>query len=195
MVIDTFIKAECLFSSMDCIKCGKKADISMKHLGGDLCSTCFAEVIEKRIRKSLREHDWLKPDDKIIIIDDGTLKAKVLIHLLKSIFKGQPFKFEIKKGAISSAEIPVKGRNKVIIPWNMDDEVEQYLNALFNNKKIKKTKLIKPLLNISDEEIDYFAKIKKMKGKKKAKTTLGNMMDDLEKRYPGSKFGLLKSIL
>ena len=76
----------------------------------------------------------------------------------------------------------------------MDDEIEQYLDALFNNKKIKKTLLIKPLLNISDEEIYYFAKIKKIRGRKKAKTHLGKMLDDLEKRYPGSKFGLLKSI-
>jgi len=195
VVISTFIKAQGILSSMDCIKCGKKAQISMKHLGGDLCPTCFAEVIEKRVRKSLRENEWLKPDDDIIIIDDSTVKAKAVMYLLKSIFKGQPFKFNIKKASIASAEKLAKSKNKVIIPWNMDDEVEQYLDALFNNKKIKKTKLIKPLLNISDEEIDYFAKIKKLKGKKKPKTKLGKMLDDLEKRYPGSKFGLLKSIL
>ena len=180
---------------MKCIKCSKKVNISIKHLGGDLCSNCFAEVIEKRVRKSLREHDWLKPDDDIIIIDNSTLKAKVVVYLLKSIFKGQPFRFNIKKAEISSAEKIAKARNKVIIPWNLDDEIKQYLDALFNNKKIKKTELIKPLLNISDEEIGYFAKIKKIKGRKTPKTRLGKMLDNLEKRYPGSKFGLLRSII
>ena len=162
---------------MKCVKCSKQAKIDLKHLGGSLCPACFAEVIEKRVRKSLREHDWLKPADKILVIDDGTLKSKAGIHIIKSIFKLS------------------KGCTKVIIPWNLDDEIGQYLDALMNNKKIPKTKHIKFLINISDEEIDYFAKIKKIKGKKRAKTKLGKMLDNLEKRYPGSKFGLLKSFL
>ena len=179
---------------MQCIKCSKPAKIDMKHLGGSLCPNCFAEVIEKRVRKSLREHDWIKPSDKIVLIDDGTLKSKVSICLLESIFKNQPFKIDFKKGTIQSAPELSKGYDKVIIPWNMDDTVEQFLDALLNNKKVLKTRCIKLLINVSDEEITLFAKIKKIKGKKRAKTRLGKMIDELEKRYPGSKFGLLKAI-
>jgi len=180
---------------MKCIKCSKQAKIDLKHIGGSLCPACFAEVIEKRVRKGLREHTKLKPTDKILFIDDGTQKSKTGIYLIKSIFKNQPFKIDIKKGTIKSAQKLSKGYAKVIIPWNLDDEVEQYLDALLNNKKIPKTKHIKFLINISNEEINYFAKIKKIKGKNKAKTKLGKMLDNLEKKYPGSKFGLLKSFL
>ena len=180
---------------MKCIKCSKTASIDMKHLGGSLCSKCFAEVIEKRVRKSLRQHDWLKPKDKVLVIDDNSLKSKASIYLLKSIFKGQPFNLSFKKGSIKSADKLAKGYDKAIIPWNMDDEVEQHLDALFNNKKIKKTRFIKLLSNVSDEEIDYFARINKIKGRKKAKTGLGKKIDALENRYPGSKFGLQKSLV
>ncbi|MBW2973116.1 hypothetical protein KY346_01850 [Candidatus Woesearchaeota archaeon] len=180
---------------MKCIKCNKIASIDLKHLGGSLCSNCFAEVIEKRVRKSLRQHDWLKPKDKVLVIDDNSLKSKVSIYLLKSIFKGKPFNLSFKKGSVKSAEKLSKGYDKVIIPWNLDDEAEQHLDALFNNKKIKKTRFIKLLLNVSDEEIDYFARIKKIRGRKKAKTELGKKLDALEKRYPCSKFGLQKSLI
>ncbi|MBW3004659.1 hypothetical protein KY310_02410 [Candidatus Woesearchaeota archaeon] len=180
---------------MKCIKCSRASKIDLKHLGGALCPACFAEVIEKRVRKSLRDNKWLKPADKIAYIDDGTLQSKAGICLIKAIFQNQPFNIDFKKGEIKSAEKLAKGYTKVIIPWNMDDEVTQFLDALFNSKKVPKTKHIKLLLNVSDEEIAFFAELKKIKGKSKAKTRLGEMLDNLEKRYPGSKFGLLRSIL
>ncbi|MBW3001656.1 hypothetical protein KY338_00680 [Candidatus Woesearchaeota archaeon] len=179
---------------MACIKCSRTAKIDLKHLGGSLCPSCFAEVIEKRVRKSLRDNKWLKPADKILYIDDGTLQSKVGIYLIKAIFQNQPFNIDFKKGTIKSADKLSKGYNKVLIPWNLDDEIEQYLDALFNAKKVPKTKHIKLLINISHEEISYFAKIKKIKGRQKTKSKLGKMLDSLEKRYPGSKFGLLRSI-
>jgi hypothetical protein len=81
-----------------------------------------------------------------------------------------------------------------LIPKDLDDEIEQYLDNLFNNKKTKEIKFIAFLSNISDDEIALFAKVNKIKGKKTAKTRLGKMLDALEDRYPGSKFGLLKSL-
>jgi len=179
---------------MKCIKCSKTAKIGLKHLGGSMCPSCFAEVIEKRVRKSLRDNKWLKPADKAVYIDDGTLQAKTGIYLIHTIFKNQPFNFSFKKGAIKSAARLSKGYDKVLVPWSMDDEVEQYLDALFNAKKVPKTRHIKLLINVSDEEIALFAEIKKIKGRPKKKSSLGKALDALEKRYPGSKFGLLRAI-
>lgn len=178
---------------MKCVKCRMKAGIDLKHLGGSLCQGCFAEVIEKRARKAFREHDWLRPKDKALIIDDGSIKAKVCIFLTKNTFKGQPFYFSIKKGSLSAVQKLAKGHKKAIIPWNMDDEIELNLRAVFEGNKPEKMPYIKPLLNISDEEIHLFAKAKGIKGREMPKTQLGRMLDELEKRYPGSKFGLLRS--
>ena len=178
---------------MKCVKCRMKAGIDMKHLGGSLCPGCFAAVIEKRARKAFREHDWLRPKDSALIIDDGSTKAKACILLTKTVFKGQPFYFDIKKGSISCARKLAKGYKKVIIPWNLDDEIELKLRAVFDGKKPEELPYIKPLLNISDEEIEYFAKARGIKCRESPKTALGKMLDELEKKYPGSKFGLLKS--
>lgn len=179
---------------MSCIKCKKPAKIDLKHLGGPLCYSCFAEVIEKRVRKSLREQDWLKPGQKVVFIDNSTLKAAVAKYLLKSIFKGQPFDIDFKKASISYVEKAAKGYDRIIIPWSMDDETEQFLACLLDNKRLPKEKYVKLLVNLSDEEILLFAKIKKLEGKIKKKSKLGSMLDELEKRYPGSKFGFLRSM-
>lgn len=178
---------------MPCIKCKKPEKVDLKHLGGPLCYSCFAEVIEKRVRKSLREQDWLKPGQKVVFIDDSTLKAAVAKYLLKSIFKGQPFDIDFKKASISSVEKAAKGYDRIILPWSMDDETEQFLAALMDNKKLPKAKYIKLLVTLLDEEIILFARIKKLEGRIKKKSKLSRMLDDLEKRYPGSKFGLLRS--
>lgn len=189
-----FIKGKGFHAIMDCVKCTKPAKISLKHLGGSLCASCFAEVIEKRVRKSLREHKWIKPKEKVLVIDDGTLKSKTGIYILKSVFSGLPFNMDYKKCSISSAGRLSKGYCKVVIPWSLDDEAEQFLDSLFNCRKIPETDQIKLLINISEKEIDFFAKIKKISGRRNPKTKLGRMLDELEKRYPGSKFGLLKAV-
>ena len=95
--MSTFIKAPLFYQNMACIKCKKPAKADIKHLGGSLCPACFTEIIEKRVRKSLRDNDWIKPKDKVLVIDDGTLKAKVGIHILDSIFKKTPFNITVKK--------------------------------------------------------------------------------------------------
>ena len=179
---------------MTCIKCKKPIKAAIKHSGGSLCPACFSIIIKKRVRKSLRKNDWITPKDKVLVIDNATIKAKVGIHILDSVFQKPHFQIDVKKGTIAKAKQLAKGYNKIIIPWNTDDEIEQYLDALFNAKKIPKTKYIKLLINISDEELTQYAKANKIKGKKKVKSALGKKIDALEKRYPGSKFGLLKSL-
>jgi len=179
---------------MACIKCKKTKNEHIKHLGGSLCPSCFSKIIEKRVRKSLRENNWIKPKDSVIAIDNETIKAKTGIHILKTIFKNTPLKINIKKGNIPLPSKTVKKRSKIVIPWTADDEIEQFLDALFNNQKISKNKYIKLLINISDEELQLYAKANKIKGKKEKKSFLGKNLDELEKRYPGSKLGLLKSI-
>ena len=157
-----------------------------------MCPSCFSKIIEKRVRKSLREHNWIKPKDKVLVIDDGTLKAKAGVFLLKPIFKNKPFDITFKKSPIP--EKNPKKYAKVLIPKNLDDIAEEYLDNLFNNKKTKACSFIAYLSCVSDDEIVIFAKINNIQGKKPAKTMLGKMLDALEEKYPGSKFGLIKSI-
>jgi tRNA(Ile)-lysidine synthase TilS/MesJ len=174
---------------MKCIKCRGKAGISLRHIGS-VCRTCFLEIIEKRVRKEFRTKKLIKKNDRILMIDNGSKEFAVGEYLLNNIIKNLPAKIEIKKSSKST-----KKYDKIIIPWSLDDECEEFLNMVFNKKKQPKfsKKAIKLLMNVSDEEIGLFAKIKGFKHKKRKKSKIKQMLDLLEKRYPGYKFSLLNS--
>lgn len=174
---------------MECIKCRRKAGISLRHMG-NLCRSCFLEIVEKRVRKELRTKRLIRKNDLILMVDDGSKEFVVGGYLLKNIIKNLPVKIDIKKSSKNTEKY-----NKIIIPWSLDDEAEEFLDALFNKKKKQKQnkKIIKLLINLSDEEIKLFAKIKGFKYKKRPKSKIKKMLDLLEKRYPGYKFSLLNS--
>ncbi len=180
---------------MKCIKCRGKAGISLRHIGS-VCRTCFLEIIEKRVRKDFRTKKLIRKNDRILMIDNGSKEFAVGGYLLNNIIKNLPVKItKIKTNKTILPKKTTKKYDKIIIPWSLDDECEEFLNMVFNKKKRSKfsKKTIKPLMNVSDEEIELFAKIKGFKYKKRPKSKIKKMLDLLEKRYPGYKFSLLNS--
>ncbi len=133
----------------------------------------------------------IRKNDRILMVDDGSKEFVVGKYLLKNIIKNLPVEITVKKSAKTAKEY-----DKIIIPWSLDDEAEEFLGIVFNKKKKQKQnkKIIKLLINLSDEEIELFAKIKGFKYRKKPKSKIKEMLDLLEKRYPGYKFSLLNSI-
>ncbi|MCP3682463.1 MAG: hypothetical protein GY861_07200 [bacterium] len=99
-----------------------------------------------------------------------------------------PIKLTVRKS------IPAKTNKTVLIPTTLDEEVACFLDE-FLGKKIKKTKYLKPLRNMLDEECVTYAKLKKLKFKKtKKQTKATKFLDKLEKISPGSRFALLRSM-
>ena len=179
---------------MKCIKCGKKPEISLSHIG-KLCRPCFLGIIEKRVRKGLRIKKLIRKNDRILVVDNGSKESAVGGYLLKNIIKDLPVKITKIKTSKAITPKTTKRYDKVIIPWSLDDEAEEFLEMLFNKKKKAKPgkKTIKLLKNVSEEEIELFAKIRKFRFRKAKKTKIKQMLDNLEQRYPGYKFSLLKS--
>lgn len=180
---------------MECFRCRKKARINLKHLGR-LCNNCFLKLIEKRVRKELRTKKLIKKDDRILFIDDNSKEFFVCYFLLKSIIKELPVKIETKKTKkLNLSSNFTKKYDKIIIPWNLEDEAEGFLELVFNKKKQPRfsKKAIKLLKNLSEEEIKAFARIKGFSYKTKPKSRIKKMLDELEQRYPGYKFSLLNS--
>jgi len=171
---------------MKCIKCSNSADTDLKHLGS-LCNKCFLKTIEKRIRKDLALNKIFSPNDKVLLLNDNSLKAKISKFFLNQISKSIPLDIDVKKQKSS------KKYDKIVFPENLDDEIETFLKSLFTNKAYKPSKKICLLRTVSDEEILTVKKILKLKGNIK-KSDLGKKLDNLEKNYPGSKFGLFKSL-
>jgi hypothetical protein len=154
-------------------------------------------VIERNVRKELRLKRLIKKHDKLLIIDDDSYDSKNLIYLIRKIIGKMPVSIKVKKGKyIPGKKINFKG--KIIVPWNLDDEVSLFLKYFFENKKIKYIghydNIIKPLIVITDDESKKLAKKMKFKIKEKKKDYVKDFLDKMEKRYPGTKFGIKKSI-
>ena len=134
-------------------------------------------MIEKRVRKHSRINKLFSKGDKIFV--SGLAK-----YFVKSILSKMPVEIVSKKKA-----------NKIVVSWSMDDEANEFISALFNNKKVKKNNDIKLLKVLSDKELLLFAKIKglKFKANKKNKD-VQKFLDDVEKKHGNIKYNLLKNI-
>lgn len=171
---------------MKCIKCSKSAGTGLKHLGS-LCNKCFLRTIEKRIRKDLTVNKVFSPYDKVLLLNDGSVKAELCMYFLKSISKDIPLKIDVKKAK------PKTKYDKIVLSFNLDYVIESFLECLFTKEDYKKDKDVLLLRTVSDEEILVLKRILKLKGTVK-KTRLGKQLDDLESKYPGSKFGLFRGL-
>jgi len=179
---------------MKCVKCGKN-NVYFKDLR--LCRSCFLNIVERRIRKEVRLKKLVRKHDSLLIIDDNSYDAKNLIYLVKKIIGKMPISLKIIKGKYT-IDKKIKFKGKVIVPWNLDDEVSMFLKYFFKNKKIKYIghydNIIKPLIVITADESKQFARLMKFKFKDKKKDEIKEFLDKMEKRYHGTKFGIKKSI-
>ena len=174
-----------------CNKCGKNTVLYHR----DFCRPCFQKIIEKRIRKYVRLNKMFSKNDNILVIGDLTE------HLLKGILKDLPVNIT-KKNFASPFSKQVKDFakknkiNKIVIPWTLDNEIEYFLDNWTHKKTTYDlfgemkgyVKLFKPVM---EEELEKFAKIKRIKFRAAKKN---HLLDKIEKQYPGSKFGMANSI-
>lgn len=176
--------------------CNKKAEISLKHLG-NLCKGCFSRIIEKRIRKTTRINKIFKKGDNILVFD------KLSSHIVNNILKDLPKKvFFYKKydsinqlnNKIIKNYIKKNKINKVVIPWTLDDEIDKFLKNVMLNKIIKKNDYIKLFKETTEEELDLFSKMNKLKYiKNKKNKDINDFISNVDEIYPATKFKLLRS--
>jgi len=172
---------------MICIKCRNKAVVSPKNLGS-FCSACFLTILEKRIRKDLAINKVFSPHQSVLVIDDSSVKAKLTIYFLNNISKSIPLNIDVKKAK------PKKKYDKIVTPDNLDNDISLFLESLFTKgKPFFNKNEVHLLRTVSDEELLLASRLLKIKASFK-KSKLNNVLDSLESRYPGSKFGLFNSI-
>ena len=179
---------------MKCFKC-KKADgsIELGHFPGKICKNCFLKTIEKRVRKEVRINKLFSKNDRILVLDDGSENAAVTNYLLPKIIRYLKPEIEILTEHDSTK--PIKKGRKVVIPWNLDDEIQDKLGQMFTRLESKKDTRIKLLRNVSKQEVELFATLKGLKFRRSEPINpeIGLMLDKLSKEHPDIKFALLKS--
>ena len=141
----------------------------------------FCRLIEKRVRRHTRMNKVFRKNDKILVTDDLDM------YFVKSITKKLPVKIYRKQ---------VRNvRLKIVKQWTADDEINLFLKQMFYGKRIKQEKFVKLLKVITDEEASKFAKIKGLMFKPNKKDKLvQDFVDEMQKKYPDTKYKLIKSI-
>ncbi len=135
--------------------------------------------IEKRIRKDIRINKLFKKDDKIYV------KNKLSKFLIQRIIGTLPKTFTNSQ----------KKANKIVVKCTLDDECGDFLENLLYNKKKNPIKGIKLLRTITDKEAMLFAKYNNIMFKPNKKNRkIKEILDELEKSYPQTRFSLAKSI-
>lgn len=100
-----------------CANCPAEGKINIPYLSKKLCQSCFCNMIERRIRKTIRLNRLIEQQDTIAIAvsggKDSTLLLKVLSDYAKEhrtiklfalyIDRGDPFSQECKKAAREAA--------------------------------------------------------------------------------------------
>lgn len=183
---------------MNCYKC--KRDGKNKTDNKYFCDKCFLEIIEKRVRKEIRTNNLINKNDKILILNDSSYSSILNEYLIKKIIYNPKIKIKkIKKYNPIFNYDKKNTYNKIVIPWLLDDEIKSLLESFFKNtkNKIANNTKIKPLISITKDEAKTFLNILKIKNNiitKNDENELTKMIENFEKKYPGTKFSLLKSV-
>lgn len=185
---------------MKCFKCGGVGKVRCEEKA--FCGSCFCQIIEKRVRKEIRQGNLLSKNDKVLILDDNSERSALTKYLLKSIISDPTISVKIKKISAYDENKNYNQKNKfdkVAIPWVLEDEAKNYIKFFLENKKTKimhEGDIIKPLIGVLEREAAAFAKIKNIKFKKSEKTKddIEKMIEKMDKKYPGTKFSILKTI-
>jgi len=162
---------------MDCT-CKKHAETEFQHLG-PLCRACFTAVLQRRVRKALKDAGWLKRGQKVCFADEKTAQGRAAITLFKAVIKGLPLEY-----AGDQAEIMLSAQTA-------DDEAEGFLHQLFAGK-LEQNKAVNLLANITTQEIEKYCELEHIDGEQARKSELRTRLDALDKRYPGTMFSLQK---
>lgn len=157
-----------------CQKCTRKAGHNLVDKW--YCSKCFCTLIEQKIRHNLRRYG-LSKGSKLLVTD------KACAYIVSKVIN-----------------IPVQivnGKQKndfTVLPWTMDDENEEFLQAMFSDSPIPEEdkKKIKLFLPVSKKDMKSYFTLKKSPYTAR-KTEINAMMDALEDKYAGTKSALLRS--
>ena len=180
----------------------------------------FLRWFQKKVLYSIRKFGMIKNGDVVVYENKGDFRGVVLENVLK-MFSGKG-NVEIVKLRSQARDIDKKlitknslvnnskksqakqGKVKIAMPLTINTESDKLVHNLIkgNAKNLKEFgpvvgKIIKPLYLFLDEEVLLYAKLKKLKFKKKVekKDKISNFINDLEVKHPEIKHAIINSYL
>lgn len=128
-----------------CHKCQKK---NIHY--SDFCKTCFCEVLERRIKKYLGQHELIQRNDVLYVTDD------LVEYFLKNLIT-------LPITIVRTLKTNVKPTKRVLA-WTMDHELEYFLDQLINKGTIphKEKPGVKFFLAVTKAELEAYTTAKKI---------------------------------
>ena len=179
-----------------CAKCGKNAELELQQPS---CKKCFCEIIEKRIRKELR--DRLQKGQKVLFVDDIAFRVfEALKHVpVNAIIKpmssfGADDFYSLLDGRAFQDFIGKEKIDVAVLPWTADFEAAGFLELFFSGKKFKNNpNLLKLFREITEQELEAYAEIRGFPYRKGKLPDAEGFISGIEKKYAGTKSSLVKS--
>ncbi len=190
---------------LKCSHCKNPAGIEIRKEA--FCSSCLCDLLERRIRKFIRTSNYLRKNDKVLIV--GEFAAAII----KDIVKGLPLEIKViddkefnqdPKKFIKNLQKNQERYDKIILPWTAEHECCLFLeqmaaedadfSLLGNVIERNNSHYIKLFRALLKEEVEAFAEFKKFKFAKREPDIYTKMLDTMDTKYPESRFSLLKSI-
>jgi hypothetical protein len=156
--------------------CKKRATVSLSYTPRRYCDRDFLILLGKRVRKNIRMRKEILPK-KRYVLKGGGKELAIARYFLKDVF-GEHL-------------LLVRSRGKMIIPTNMDRENARNLAGFLENRNLPKKNGILFLDDVLDEEMCIIARILRIRGGKEKSHQL---IDDIDRKHPGSRFALKQSL-
>ncbi len=167
---------------MNCT-CGKPGTVKLSYTQLWYCKSCFTRLIRHRVQKDLRQKKWFKGHDTVYLLNDGSKEHFIARKLLETIFE--------HRMKVHSVKTFSKVRGKKIRPSNLDREVtRKFERFLTEEKPAKDTAFHFPSAVLEEEMVQLCHLLGYKKVKKDRRHPL---LEAMEKRYPGTLFGLYRS--
>ncbi len=199
---------------MLCEKCKKnKGEIKLPYLGHLLCKRCFCNLIQRRVKKEIKQKKIIEENDKVLLIDDKSIEARISEIIINSIYKKVKLtkkhvkQFDLEKIKKSTKSLIKKEKiSKVVIPFNLDKEINYFTECVFSGNKTSKIGhykeegiiFVKLLRNVLESECDLFAEFNNLSVKRpvedKKIDDIKGLINRINKKHCETKFSLLKSI-
>ncbi|MFH1071870.1 MAG: hypothetical protein V1743_00395 [Nanoarchaeota archaeon] len=180
--------------------CKKKPALTLSYNRRGYCSSCYLSMIEARIRKALRTTSPIDVKRTFRMLNDDSPEYHVARHFLDRIF-GEHLKLKVVSCLPTNKDKKkqellhtLKKDEQLILATSMDAALASDFEKFIRNVRgVKKDKRIISILdNVLDEELAWLARLLKIN--KNSVQHKNPLIESIEKKHPGSKFCLKKSL-
>lgn len=172
---------------MQCVGCKGEAAFQLQEW---YCNSCFCSVIERRIRKSLRQENPIIKGEHLLVF--GTFTHTILRTVIKELPVNSTVletEEEFQKAKKSFPEA------RCVLPGTMEHGLCVFLDGVFHGRVEKaESPDIMLFSSLTMQELTKYVELQGIILPAPQQGELFSLLNKLEDKYPSTKYSLLKSV-